>query len=58
MLEPKAHKFVGHNPLAQLAMFCFLIALLLLIVTGRATRGNDFARWHVRSFSCERGAGI
>jgi Ni/Fe-hydrogenase 1 B-type cytochrome subunit len=52
LLEPKAHKFVGHNPLAQLAMFLFLIALVLMILTGLAlySEGAGVGSWQDQLF--------
>ena len=36
-LESEPKKYVGHNPLAQLAMFCFMtLGLSFMIVTGMA----------------------
>ena len=51
-LEPKAHKFIGHNPLAQLAMFCFIILLALMIVSGLAlySEGAGVGSWQDKLF--------
>jgi Ni/Fe-hydrogenase 1 B-type cytochrome subunit len=36
-MEPAPKKYVGHNPLAQLAMFCFMtLGLSFMILTGMA----------------------
>lgn len=47
-LEPKAHKFVGHNPLGHLFMFAFSTVLMfLMIATGFAlySEGKGVGSW-------------
>ena len=40
-LERQPKKYIGHNPLAQLAMFCFItLGLTFMIVTGFALYGE------------------
>lgn len=52
LLEPRASKFVGHNPAAQLVMFLFTILLVLMIVTGLALYGEaaGIGSWQDRLF--------
>ena len=46
-LERKPKKYIGHNPLAQLAMFCFItLGLLFMIVTGFALYGEGAQEGH------------
>ncbi|AOU97395.1 Ni/Fe-hydrogenase, b-type cytochrome subunit [Acidihalobacter yilgarnensis] len=41
-LERKPHDFVGHNPLAQIAMFCmFVLGSLFMICTGFALYAEE-----------------
>lgn len=47
-LEKKPKKYIGHNPLAQLAMFCFVtVGLTFMIVTGFAlyAEGQQAGGW-------------
>ena len=47
-LESQPKKYVGHNPLAQLAMFCFItLGLTFMIVTGLAlySEGTQEGSW-------------
>ncbi len=53
-LERHPKKYVGHNPLAQLAMFLFfLLPLLFMIVTGFALYGEgaQAGSWSHRVFT-------
>lgn len=44
-LEPEPKKYVGHNPLAQLAMFCFItLGMTFMIVTGFALYAEGAGR--------------
>lgn len=52
-LEPKAQKFVGHNPLAQLLMFVFAAVLMVfMILTGFAlySEGKGVGSWQDHLF--------
>ncbi len=47
-MESKPKKYVGHNPLAQLAMFCFItLGLSFMIITGFAlyAEGQQAGGW-------------
>ena len=44
-MERQPKKYVGHNPLAQLAMFCFItLGLTFMIVTGFALYGEGLGQ--------------
>lgn len=51
-LDRVPRKFIGHNPLAQLVMFLFVLALVFMIITGFAlySEGEGVGSWQDHLF--------